>query len=157
MSVKRPFGTEAPRAIRKGVRDHITFGDEHAGFEATLDKPHRLVRLRLWGHWTMPIAEEFSSTVFRFADELKGHKWSILTDSRKFGAQAPTVAQLRQQMMARVHTQGCVKIAAIAPQQAVYAMQFRRISDESHMESGIFYDETSALAWLSDEEEPFPR
>jgi hypothetical protein len=122
-------------------------GDERGGFEILLDKIERLVHMKLWGVWHLPVAEEFYATVGDLATPFAGKRWAIIADSRLFGAQSPDVSRVRQEAMGKARSLGCEKIAAIADK-AVYAMQFKRIAEESHMGSAIFQDEDSALAWI---------
>jgi hypothetical protein len=124
-------------------------GDEHGGFEVEVevDRIQCLVRMRLWGVWQLPLAEEFYAAASELATAFAGRRWAIIADSRDFAAQSPDVARLRQEGMKKVRASGCDKIAAIADK-VVYAMQFKRIAEESHVGSAVFHDEESALAWI---------
>ena len=122
-------------------------GDEHHGFELTLDKSGHLVHMLFWGMWDLPIAEAFRYGLLNLGRQFAGEPWGILVDSRRFMAQSPEVTQIRQEVMTAIGLIGCKRIAAVV-EAPVYAMQFRRISASSHMKSQVFADEKSALVWL---------
>ncbi len=137
-------------------RDLVASKDTQAGFEVRLDRQERLIRMRLWGHWSAATCQHFCETMVRFAGELQhGPRWAMLTDSREFPAQTQEVTRMRQEAMVKLARMGCAKLAAIA-HQPVYAMQLRRIADPSGLAGAVFADEASALAWLA-EGEPQPR
>ena len=127
----------------------VSVGDKSAGFELTMDKPKRLIRLRMWGLWSLSVAEEFRSAVLRYGRVLQGEPWYILADSREYMAQSSAIADIRKDVMARILTMGCQRIAALAAQTA-YKMQFKRIANESHVASAVFHNEAEALAWIFD-------
>jgi hypothetical protein len=147
MSLVRPIrsGKEGPMpaAEEKG-------GDQRAGFELAVDKPRRVVRLRLWGFWDLPIAEEFRRAIFKTARGLEGASWGVVADSREFLAQTAVVSDIREKIMERLLPMGCTRIGAIVEDAPVYAMQFSRIASESQMGAAVFHDEDAALAWVSD-------
>ncbi len=123
-------------------------GDARGGFEIVVDRVGRLVHMRLWGVWHLPLAEEFYATVGgELARVFGGKPWAIIADSRLFGAQSQDVSRLRQEAMSKARDAGCDRIAAIADK-VVYAMQFKRIAEESHVGSAVFQDEEMALAWI---------
>jgi hypothetical protein len=126
-------------------------GDQRGGFEIVVDRVGRLVHMKLWGVWHLPVAEEFHSAVDDIARPFAGKSWAIIADSRLFGAQSPDVSRLRQEAMSKARDAGCGKIAAIADK-VVYAMQFKRIAEESHVGSAVFQDEESALAWIREDQ-----
>jgi len=122
-------------------------GDDHHGFELTIDKSSHLIHMVFWGMWDLPIAEAFRYGLLKLGGQFSGEPWGILVDSRRFMAQSPEVTQIRQEVMTAIGLIGCKRIAAIvdAP---VYTMQFKRISASSNMKSQVFQDEKSALVWL---------
>jgi hypothetical protein len=124
------------------------FGDEQVGFELILDKTSRLVRGRFWGLWDTEIVEEFRTGILRFSGELSGSPWSMLIDSRSFPAQNEDVTRHRLQSQKMVVGQGSFRKLAVIVSTATYGMQLRRITDESHMQTGLFRDEQSALEWI---------
>jgi hypothetical protein len=122
-------------------------GSEQEGFELILERPNRLVRARFWGIWDNEVVEEFRAGLLRFAGELSGSPWSVLCDSRNFPGQNEEVTRHRLQTMKMITGLGCRKVAAVVTT-ATYGMQFKRLTDESHMQSGVFRDEQSALEWI---------
>lgn len=123
-------------------------GGEQEGFELVLDKTSRLLRARFWGVWDQEIADEFRVGVLRFSNELAGAPWSIVLDSRNFPAQNEEMTRHRLQSMKMVVAQGSFRKLAVIVSTATYGMQLRRMTDESHMQSGVFRDEQSALEWI---------
>jgi hypothetical protein len=91
--------------------------------------------------------EEFRTGLLRFGGELAGSPWYMLCDSRNFPAQNEEITRHRLQTMKMIVAQGCRKLAAVVTT-ATYGLQFRRLTDESHMQSGVFRDEQSALEWI---------
>jgi hypothetical protein len=122
-------------------------GNARGGFEISVDRSDRIVHMKLRGVWDVAIAQEFLSIVRRIANELAGRPWAILADSTAFPAQSPEVTEVRQAAMVIAKTQRCEKIASVASN-AVHAMQFKRIATDSHVGSGVFADENSALEWI---------
>lgn len=106
--------------------------------------------MKLWGVWHLPVADDFYATIGEVTTVFAGKRWAIIADSKLFGAQSPDVSRLRQEAMSRARDAGCDKIAAIADK-VVYAMQFKRIAEESHVGSAVFQDEETALAWIRGE------
>lgn len=127
----------------------VAAGDERAGFELSVDRARRLIRLRMWGMWDLSVGEQFRSSVLRYARGLEGAPWSILADSREFVAQSAAISEIRRDVMTKIVPMGCHKIGALV-EQAVYAMQFKRIANESHVGSAVFHDEDAAIAWVTD-------
>jgi hypothetical protein len=144
MSLRSDLGA---RRTGKSVARQWKSGDQRGGYEISVDKAERLVHMKLWGVWHLPLAEEFYAVVGDVAVPFAGKRWAILADSKLFGAQSPEVSRLRQGAMEKARNAGCEKIAAVADK-VVYAMQFRRIADESHVGSAVFEDEEAALAWI---------
>jgi hypothetical protein len=129
------------------VPSSVQHGTARGGFEVSVDRIERIVHMKLRGVWDLPTATEFLSNVRRIGRELRGRPWAILADSSQFPAQSPEVTQIRQEAMVFAQSQRCEKIASVASN-AVHAMQFRRIAVGSHVGSGVFSDEKSALDWL---------
>jgi hypothetical protein len=59
----------------------------------------------------------------------------------------------RQEAMIDLQALGCDKIASFG-QNVVHAMQFKRITAESHMSSAIFSEEGEALRWIHERRSP---
>jgi hypothetical protein len=121
--------------------------DTHGRFLIWVDKKDRIVHVKLRGVWDLATANEFCEAIIGIGRELGERPWAALADSREFPAQSPDVAHLRKETMTRLCTLGCHKIAVIATS-AVYSMQFKRISTDSHVGNGVFTDEKSALDWI---------
>lgn len=126
-------------------------GDANHGFELYADKGKRLLKMRLWGLWDHQIGAQFRDGVVKLGRELKlesrGGPWCILADSRTFVAQSNEITNIRKDAMREATGLGCSRIAAVVDA-AVYTMQFRRITNESHVTSAVFADEAAALHWL---------
>jgi hypothetical protein len=104
----------------------------------------------MWGLWDLTIAEEFRRAMFNCARDLEGASWGILADSREYAAQTAAVSEIRSQMMPRLLLMGCMRIGAVVNDAGTYAMQFNRITGQSHMTSEVFRDDDIALAWVSE-------
>jgi len=127
----------------------VQHGKEHGAFEISVDWSDRIVHMKLRGVWDIVTAEAFCAAILGIGRELAGRPWAILADSTEFRAQSPEVARLRQDTMVKLRTLRCEKIAVVAAS-AVYAMQFKRITEDSHVGNGVFPDEKSALDWIHD-------
>jgi len=127
----------------------VRVGDDRHGFELTLDRPRRLLRLRMWGLWDVEIGEQFRTHTLRHGRGLMGAPWAMVADAREFVAQSAAVTEIRKETMTKCLSMGCTKIAALVGQ-TVHGMQFKRIANESHVGSAVFSDETAALAWVAD-------
>jgi hypothetical protein len=125
----------------------VRYGDARSGFEVFVDASDKTVHMKLRGIWDIATTEAFCSTVLGIGKGLSARPWAILADSREFSAQSPDVARRRQETMIKLRALRCEKIAVIAAS-AVYAMQFKRITVDSHLGGGVFPDEKSALAWI---------
>jgi hypothetical protein len=125
-------------------------GTDRGGFELAIDKIEGVVYMKLWGVWHLDVAHEFHAGVTGAGGQFKGREWGIIADSSRFGAQSQEVARLRGETMAAARSLGCGKIASIGSS-VVHAMQFKRISEESHVGSGVFADEKSALEWVHEQ------
>ncbi|HEV3193909.1 MAG TPA: hypothetical protein VGY54_25565 [Polyangiaceae bacterium] len=130
---------ESPQAIQ--------YGNEHGAFEISVDRSDRIARMKLRGVWDIATAEAFCGAILGIGRDLAGRPWAILADSSEFRVQSPEVARLRQETMVKLRTLRCEKIASVASN-AVHAMQFKRIAADSHVGSGVFPDEKSALDWI---------
>jgi hypothetical protein len=147
MSTRAPTAS-SERFGRTGVPLRtVRGGDERGGFEVSVDKADRVLHTRLWGVWSVSLTTEFCSAVRTFGRGFGGKAWSIIADSRHFSAQSPEVSKLRQETMVDLHRLGCDKIAAVVST-AVYSMQFKRITEQSHVGGSVFADEESALKWI---------
>lgn len=122
-------------------------GNERGGFEISVDKMQRVVHARLWGVWHVPVAEQFVAALKDCGQGFAGKTWAIVAESSHFGAQSQEVARIRREGMAALRTLGCEKIASIRSN-VIHAMQFKRISDESHVSSEVFPNEKLALEWI---------
>lgn len=131
-----------------GVQSSIVrVGDEHSGFEMSVDSSRRLLRIRMWGLWDESTGEQFRNSALGLGATFKGASWSMFADARNFVAQSAAVTEYRKQVMLRSVAMGCKKIAAVVTQ-AAHGMQFKRIANESQVGSATFQDEASAMAWL---------
>ena len=157
MSADRSFQIKKKKGMGgDSLLPDVKVGDDRAGFELSVDRGRRLIRLRMWGMWDLSIGEQFRTNVLRYGHGLEGAPWSILADSRGFVAQSAAIAEIRRDVMTRIVPMGCRKIAALV-EQAVYAMQFKRIANESHVGSAVFHDEDAAIAWAIDRRDPLPQ
>jgi hypothetical protein len=125
-------------------------GTDRGGFEIAIDKIEAVVHMKLWGVWQPDVAREFHARVTDAGGQFKGRDWAIIADSSRFGPQSQEVARLRGETMAAARSLGCGKIASIGSS-VVHAMQFKRISEESHVGSGVFGDEKAALGWIHEQ------
>jgi hypothetical protein len=141
--------SDTHRRVLGAAKPDLTSGDERGGFEVTVDKSGRILRLRMWGLWDEVIAERFRSGTLKCASSLTGAPWAILADASQFVAQSAAVTQKRKEVMVRAIPMGCTRIAAVVGQ-AVHSMQFTRIANESHVSSAVFKDEETAVEWIAE-------
>jgi hypothetical protein len=120
------------------------YGDKVEGFVIELDEPKRLIRLRLWGLWETATAERFVTDVVEFADRLRGSPWEVLIDGRRFLAQSPKIAEMRERTMRKMAMLGCTGMANVVAS-ASYHMQFSRIAAASHIQARVFLDEVTGM------------
>jgi hypothetical protein len=144
-SGKKALNAPGPKAMASAAP--VRYGDERGGFEIFVDASDGTVHMKLRGIWDIATAEAFCSIIRGIGKGLSARPWAILADSREFSAQSPEVARLRQETMTKLRTLRCEKIAVVAAS-AVYAMQFKRITVDSHVGGGVFQDEKSALEWI---------
>jgi hypothetical protein len=156
MSTDRTLQTKRRKTGSDAQLPDVRVGDDRGGFELSVDRTRRLIRLRMWGMWDLSVGEQFRTNVLRYGHGLEGAPWSIIADSRAFVAQSAAIAEIRKDVMTRIVPMGCRKIAALV-EQAVYAMQFKRIANESHVGSAVFHDEEAAIVWAMDRREPMPQ
>jgi hypothetical protein len=131
----------------------VKVGDDRGGFEISLDRTRRILRIRMWGLWATSVGEQFRNQVLRLGRGLMGGPWAIFADARDFYAQSAAVTEYRKEGMTKSLAMGCTKIAALVGH-AVHGMQFKRIANESHVGSAVFSDEAAALAWVADYDDP---
>lgn len=146
MSTRGSLETERKGRSGSPLR-RVEGGEARGGWEILVDKADRLVHVKLWGVWQLPVAQEFCAKVLEFARSFNGKSWSIVADSTHFGAQSPDVSRARQETMSKLKGLGCDKIAAVVST-VIYAMQFKRITEESHVGGAVFQDEKSAMDWI---------
>jgi hypothetical protein len=123
----------------------IEKGDDRGGFKIVLDSAARIVELTFRGTWSLEIGFEFCDAIVKTGKRLVGRPWDIVADCRQFGTQSPEVAQMRQRAMAELTALGCKAIAPVGS--ALYAIQFRRIANTSHMGHAVFLDLETARNW----------
>jgi hypothetical protein len=144
-----PSKADASKPVLVGVKPDLKAGDERGGFEVTVHKSARILRVRMWGLWDQDLGEQFRSGALKLARNLGRAPWAILADASHFVAQSAEVTQKRKDVMVGAIPLGCTRIAAIVGQ-AVHSMQFTRIAHESHVASAVFKDEATAVAWIED-------
>ncbi|MFS8066260.1 MAG: hypothetical protein ACMG6S_07790 [Byssovorax sp.] len=133
------------RAMKRG-------GDDRAGFEIQIEPGQRLMVLRAWGLWSMPLAHECNRALFDSYKELgaRGSPWYFLADHSRFPAQAAEI-QAEISTTVRDAVKHGMKRSASVLGSTVTKLQIRRLTSASGLPMDVFAFftlEEQALKWL---------
>jgi serine/threonine-protein kinase len=118
------------------------------GFIVALDRDRNIVRVKVWGFWTVDDAkaywEEFKAKVAMTG----GRPWYVLADIADFSAQKPEVNVYVEKTMSYARANGMVRAANLVSS-ALSKMQIARLSQETGLPSfSFFQSESDAIRWL---------
>ena len=123
-------------------------GDTERGFEIVPNSKRRVVGVKLWGMWDVPLALLYRDAVLQTFTEMGTSPWSVLLDARLFPAQSDEVSRIRVELISAGSMAGMVRIASIVGT-AVTRLQTNRVAEEGRVrEFRFFDDEEEALEWL---------
>ncbi|MDC3955920.1 protein kinase domain-containing protein [Polyangium jinanense] len=121
-----------------------------SGYTIRVERERRLVRLSVWGFWTVDQARAYYEEFARVTQPLWGKRWRVLADTADFAAQKPDVSAFVERTMEVAQKNGCVRAANIVSS-TLTKMQLARMSIEQGLPSFAFFqDEAEAMIWLLD-------
>jgi hypothetical protein len=117
-------------------------------FSISVDPARRILRLKVWGFWTLDEGKAYAAEFEQKARPLIGRPWYVLADISDFPPQKNEVNELLAQPMKFARAQGMVRAANLVSS-ALPKMLIARISAETGLpEFSFFSAEAEALAWL---------
>jgi hypothetical protein len=133
------------RAVKSG-------GDERTGFDVQIEHGQRLVVMRAWGFWSIPLARESIKVLLESYRELHTTRlpWYFLADHRKFPAQSAEV-QAEISSTIRDAIKLGMKRSASVLDSTITKLQIRRLTGGSGLPMDVFAffnSETQARKWL---------
>jgi serine/threonine protein kinase len=140
---KSPAKTEAAgNAFATGV------GLKKKGFIVELDTRRAIVKVKVWGFWTVEDGQAYVDEFKRRAAKVIGRPWYVLADISEFSAQKPEVQALVEQTMSYARKNGLVKAANLVSS-TLGKMQISRLSQAMGLpEFSFFQTERQAIDWL---------
>ncbi|HLM72409.1 MAG TPA: hypothetical protein VK459_06955 [Polyangiaceae bacterium] len=138
-----PPGRQASPDAQSGVSTA-----RRKGFLVTLDRARNIVRVKVWGFWTIDDAKAYWDEFKAKADMAAGKPWYVLADIADFSAQKPDVNVYVEKTMSYARTNGMVRAANLVSS-ALSKMQISRLSQETGLPSfSFFQSESDAIRWL---------
>lgn len=123
-------------------------GLKKKGFQVEIDYPRAILRVKVWGFWTVDDAKAYVEAFRQKAALLVGEPWYVLADISEFAAQKPEVSAFVEQTMAFAVDNGMVRAANLVDS-ALGKMQIARLSQATGLpEFSFFQSEQDAIRWL---------
>lgn len=123
-------------------------GLKKKGFIVELDNRRAIVKVKVWGFWTVEDGHAYLDEFKRVASKVFGRPWYVLADISEFTAQKPEVSALVEQTMAFALSNGLVKAANLV-NSSLGKMQISRLSQAMGLpEFSFFQSERLAIEWL---------
>lgn len=123
-------------------------GLKKKGFIVELDNRRAIVKVKVWGFWTVEDGHAYVDEFKRVASKVIGRPWYVLADISEFTAQKPEVSALVEQTMAFAMSNGLVKAANLV-NSSLGKMQISRLSQAMGLpEFSFFQSERQAIEWL---------
>jgi serine/threonine protein kinase len=123
-------------------------GLKKKGFIVELDNRRAIVKVKVWGFWTVEDGQAYLDEFKRVASKVIGRPWYVLADISEFTAQKPEVSALVEQTMAFATSNGLVKAANLVSS-TLGKMQISRLSQAMGLpEFSFFQTEKQAVDWL---------
>jgi len=118
------------------------------GFVVALDRERNILRVKVWGFWTIDDAKAYWEDFKVKANMAAGRPWYVLADIADFSAQKPEVNVYVEKTMAYARANGMVRAANLVSS-ALSKMQIARLSQETGLPSfSFFQSEPEAVRWL---------
>lgn len=123
-------------------------GLKKKGFLVDVDMRNAIVKVKVWGFWTVEDGQAYVEEFKRVAAKVLGRPWYVLADISEFTAQKPEVSALVEQTMAFATSNGLVKAANLVSS-SLGKMQISRLSQAMGLpEFSFFQTERQAIEWL---------
>ena len=118
-------------------------------FEIRADHTNSILRLRVWGFWTVDEAKAYWSDFQAKARTLLSKPWYVLANVADFPPQKDEVNELVGQTMNFAKMNGMVRAANLINQSALAQMLITRLSTDTKLADFAFFSsEAEAVAWL---------
>jgi len=118
-------------------------------FQIAIDLPRRILKLRVWGFWTLDEAQAYWDDFQEKARPLLGKPWYVLADVADFPPQKGEVNELVEKTMVLARKHGMVRAANLVTSSALAKMQISRLSTDTGLPSFSFFSsEAEAVDWL---------
>jgi hypothetical protein len=119
------------------------------GFTVAVDRERSIVRMKLWGFWTVDDAKAYWEEFTTKAATVAGKPWCVLADVADFAVQRPDVNAYIEKTMLYARANGMVRAANLVSN-ALSKMQVARLSQETGLPSFSFFpSEADAIRWLT--------
>jgi serine/threonine-protein kinase len=123
-------------------------GLKKKGFLVDVDTRRAIVKVKVWGFWSVEDGQAYVDEFKRAANKVIGRPWYVLADISEFTAQKPEVSALVEQTMAFAMSNGLVKAANLVSS-SLGKMQISRLSQAMGLpEFSFFQTERQAIDWL---------
>lgn len=151
MSAASPAPAQSPSKTDAGgaaAAPVTSVGLKKKGFIVELDNRRAIVKVKVWGFWTVEDGQAYVDEFKRVASKVIGRPWYVLADISEFTAQKPEVSALVEQTMAFATSNGLVKAANLV-NSSLGKMQISRLSQAMGLpEFSFFQNERQAIEWL---------
>lgn len=143
-TVKTPGGSPKAEAATPATG----VGLKKKGFLVDVDMRTCIVKVKVWGFWSVEDGQAYVEEFKRVASKVLGRPWYVLADIADFTAQKPEVSVLVEQTMAFATSNGMVKAANLVSS-SLGKMQISRLSQAMGLpEFSFFQTERQAIEWL---------
>lgn len=144
----RTVAAPSPKNEAAGHTPATGVGLKKKGFFVEVDMRLAIVKVKVWGFWTVEDGQAYVDEFKRVAQKVLGRPWYVLADISEFTAQKPEVSALVEQTMAYATANGLVKAANLVSS-SLGKMQIARLSQAMGLpEFSFFQTERQAIEWL---------
>jgi serine/threonine protein kinase len=117
-------------------------------FQITSDLSRCILKLRVWGFWTIDEAKAYWNEFQNKARPLLDKPWYVLADIADFPPQKAEVNELLEKPMVFARERGMVRAANLVTSSALSKMLISRLSTGTGLSHSFFSSEAEALEWL---------
>lgn len=121
-------------------------------FEIVLDRENAILRLRVWGFWTVKEALEYREILTKEISSIGKCSWVLLADVRFFPIQLYAVQSIHAELMSLAVESGMAKCANVIGS-SLTKLQIERLLSQTcpqYLNVGWFKKEKKAREWLED-------
>ncbi len=148
VSSKRPYGLTGRTEAAPAVAPATGVGLKKKGFLVEVDTRLAIVKVKVWGFWSLEDGVAYVEEFKRAAQKVLGRPWYVLADISDFKAQKPEVSALVEQTMAFATNNGLAKAANLVSS-SLGKVQIQRLSQAMGLpEFSFFQSEQQAIEWL---------